>query len=368
MVAEVPRAPARGASPGSPAACAAPPRSTSAPGSPPGSPSPRPRASPRPRCAGRPGSADPEAVARICDVPTVVPTLLGKVEFEMGEEGRERDVLDHLLKVAIAETFRARLAGLDLSGFTDLFAEGAVVETGELVPAADLLQQLGTVPGPVQGPRPARPRRRRLPRAGRRRGRVRAGGPAPDPPDRQGHRGRPDRLRRRSPMPDRDHVRPRPVPLRALARRPGPAGPAVRRPRGPGRDRPRRAGRRQPARGAARAAAPRAGRPRRPGRARRAGPPDAQAGPPPRRPRRHPGPGPGRARPGPRRRAGHPGRPGRRRGPAGRDGAGHAAGRRRRAGAGAGRLRLAVAGGPRGVRVDPGHAAQRGPRRPVRRA
>jgi magnesium chelatase subunit I len=91
--------------------------------------------------------ADPEAVARTCDVPTVVPTLLGKVEFEMGEEGRERDVLDHLLKVAFAETFRARLAGLDLSGFTDLFAEGAVVETGELVPAADLLQQLGTVPG-----------------------------------------------------------------------------------------------------------------------------------------------------------------------------------------------------------------------------
>ena len=65
----------------------------------------------------------------------------------MGEEGREREVLDHLLRVAIAETFRARLAGLDLSGFTDLFAEGAIVETGELVPAADLLRQLGTVPG-----------------------------------------------------------------------------------------------------------------------------------------------------------------------------------------------------------------------------
>jgi magnesium chelatase subunit I len=92
-------------------------------------------------------AADPETVARTCDVPGVVPTLLGKLEFEMGEEGRERDVLDHLLKVALAETFRARLSGLDLSGFTDLFAEGAIVETGELVPAADLLSQLGTVPG-----------------------------------------------------------------------------------------------------------------------------------------------------------------------------------------------------------------------------
>ena len=54
----------------------------------------------------------------------VLPTLLGKVEFEMGEEGRERAVLDHLLKLAVAATFRDRLAGLDLSGFTAVFADG----------------------------------------------------------------------------------------------------------------------------------------------------------------------------------------------------------------------------------------------------
>ncbi|HEV7172391.1 sigma 54-interacting transcriptional regulator [Pedococcus sp.] len=91
--------------------------------------------------------AEPQAVARICDVPPVVPTLMGKVEFEMGEEGREREVLDHLLRLATAETFRARLAGLDLSGFTDLFAEGDVVETGELIPATELLSQIGATPG-----------------------------------------------------------------------------------------------------------------------------------------------------------------------------------------------------------------------------
>ena len=77
----------------------------------------------------------------------VLPTLLGKVEFEMGEEGRERALLDHLLRLAIAATFRERLSGLDLSGFTAVFAEGAVVETGELVPAGEVLTQLGTVPG-----------------------------------------------------------------------------------------------------------------------------------------------------------------------------------------------------------------------------
>lgn len=97
------------------------------------------------RRAGR--TQDPEAVARVGDLPAVLPTLLGKVEFEMGEEGREREVLEHLLRMAVAATFRDRLGGLDLSGFTAVFSEGAVVETGDLVPAADLLSQLGAVTG-----------------------------------------------------------------------------------------------------------------------------------------------------------------------------------------------------------------------------
>ena len=97
------------------------------------------------RRAARAG--EPAAVARVGDLGAVLPTLLGKVEFEMGEEGRERAVLDHLLKLAVAGTFRDRLGGLDLSGFTAVFADGEVVETGDLVPAADLLAQLGTVPG-----------------------------------------------------------------------------------------------------------------------------------------------------------------------------------------------------------------------------
>ena len=31
--------------------------------------------------------------------------------------------------------------------FTEVFAQGGLVETGDLVPASDLLSQLGTVPG-----------------------------------------------------------------------------------------------------------------------------------------------------------------------------------------------------------------------------
>ncbi|MEH0972175.1 magnesium chelatase [Micromonospora sp. CPCC 205546] len=92
--------------------------------------------------------ARPEApVARVGDAVPVTSTLRGKVEFESGEEGREVEILGHLLRTATAETFRARLAGLDLSGFTALVDADATIETGELVGSAELLRQVGTVPG-----------------------------------------------------------------------------------------------------------------------------------------------------------------------------------------------------------------------------
>jgi len=92
-------------------------------------------------------TGESEPVARITDLPDVVPTLRGKVEFEMGEEGREYDVLTHLLRVATAATFRDRLRGVDLAAFTEHFAEGETLETGVLTPAEDVLAQMGSVPG-----------------------------------------------------------------------------------------------------------------------------------------------------------------------------------------------------------------------------
>jgi magnesium chelatase subunit I len=86
-------------------------------------------------------------VARVCDLPGVVATLRGKVEFEVSEEGREEELLGALLRRAIADTFRARLGNVDLSGLLAKFEEGATVEAGELVPAAELLRRIGDVPG-----------------------------------------------------------------------------------------------------------------------------------------------------------------------------------------------------------------------------
>jgi magnesium chelatase subunit I len=92
---------------------------------------------------GAPG----RAVARVGDTDVVSATLRGKVEFEADGEGREIEILDHLLRRSVAETWRTRLGGLDLSGFVGLVDEGDGIATGDAVASSQLLRQVGTVPG-----------------------------------------------------------------------------------------------------------------------------------------------------------------------------------------------------------------------------
>ncbi|MFN0283674.1 MAG: magnesium chelatase [Kineosporiaceae bacterium] len=96
---------------------------------------------------GEPTSGPAGPVARIGDADSVTGTLRGKVEFEADGEGRELEVLDHLLRRATADTWRSRLGGLDLSGFVGAVSQGSGVAAGEAVSSADLLAQVGTVPG-----------------------------------------------------------------------------------------------------------------------------------------------------------------------------------------------------------------------------
>ncbi len=86
------------------------------------------------------------AVARVCDLPAVIPAARGKVEFDDADEGREFEVLEHLLRRAIVETYRSRLAGMDLRPLQERFDGGLTVSTGEGVGAQEFLTQLGPVP------------------------------------------------------------------------------------------------------------------------------------------------------------------------------------------------------------------------------
>ncbi|NYI70920.1 magnesium chelatase subunit I [Naumannella cuiyingiana] len=82
------------------------------------------------------------AVARVVDLGTVLDVLGGKVEFESGEEGRERVILEHLLRTATAETARETFRGLDFRLLVDAISDGATITTGDRVSAADLLAGL----------------------------------------------------------------------------------------------------------------------------------------------------------------------------------------------------------------------------------
>ena len=83
-----------------------------------------------------------DPVARVVDLETAVDVLGGKIEFETGEEGREREVLTHLLRTATAETVRQHFRGIDFALLVDAVQGGAMVTTGEQVTARDFLSGL----------------------------------------------------------------------------------------------------------------------------------------------------------------------------------------------------------------------------------
>lgn len=85
---------------------------------------------------------EPDAVARVVDLETTVDVLGGKVEFESGEEGREFEILTHLLRTATAETVRQHFRGIDFGPLVAEIENGRMVATGEQVSARDFLAGL----------------------------------------------------------------------------------------------------------------------------------------------------------------------------------------------------------------------------------
>lgn len=86
------------------------------------------------------GESDP--TARPVDLGTVIDVLRGKIEFESGEEGRESEILEHLLRRATADTVRQLLGGVDLAPLVSVVEAGCQVVTGDRITAKDLIGEL----------------------------------------------------------------------------------------------------------------------------------------------------------------------------------------------------------------------------------
>ncbi len=94
------------------------------------------------RRAARTGVAT--AVPRVVDLRAVIPAALGRIEFDLLEEGRELEVVEQALARALLTVWRRHLAGQDFTGVLERFdTDGLTVETGDLVPGADVLASFG---------------------------------------------------------------------------------------------------------------------------------------------------------------------------------------------------------------------------------
>lgn len=86
-------------------------------------------------------SGEDVAVPRVSDLWAVVPAALGRIEFDLLEEGREEEIVARLLRMAILTVWRDRMVGVDLAGVVDRFDEGFVVDVGADVPATEVMAQ-----------------------------------------------------------------------------------------------------------------------------------------------------------------------------------------------------------------------------------
>jgi magnesium chelatase subunit I len=84
-------------------------------------------------------------VARACDTEAITATLRGKVEFEADGEGRELEILDHLLRTSIAQVWRRRLGGADLTDLVAVAADNGIL-AGDGMRCEELLGQFERVP------------------------------------------------------------------------------------------------------------------------------------------------------------------------------------------------------------------------------
>jgi magnesium chelatase subunit I len=78
-----------------------------------------------------------DVVPRISDLPFIMPSLQGKVEFEAMEEGREEKIMERLFQDAVKAVYARFTETHDMEVLALQFADGIHVTTGESLPSID---------------------------------------------------------------------------------------------------------------------------------------------------------------------------------------------------------------------------------------
>ena len=87
-----------------------------------------------------------EVVPRISDLDALVASTAGKVEFETVDDGRDREVLEHLMKAAVLSVFKDGVSPDTHRPVVEAFEAGVTADAGEDVADTDFLRLLEAVP------------------------------------------------------------------------------------------------------------------------------------------------------------------------------------------------------------------------------
>jgi len=99
-------------------------------------------------------NGETEVVPRICDLEAVPASTAGKVEIESLEDGREEQILDHIVRSAVLAVFRERVRPEDLLAVVEGFEGRGPIEIGEDVAAAGYVGLCETMPALARAAEP----------------------------------------------------------------------------------------------------------------------------------------------------------------------------------------------------------------------
>jgi magnesium chelatase subunit I len=85
-------------------------------------------------------------VPRVSDLDALVASTSGKIEIESMDDGREGQIIEHMLRQAVLEVFKSRFTPEELRAVVDGFEDGRVVHVGDDLPVADYVALMDQVP------------------------------------------------------------------------------------------------------------------------------------------------------------------------------------------------------------------------------
>ena len=87
-----------------------------------------------------------EIVPRVSDLDALISSSAGKIEIESLEEGRDGEVIDHLLRGAILTVFKERFSGEGVRQVVDAFEEDVTASAGDDLPITAYSELLAKTP------------------------------------------------------------------------------------------------------------------------------------------------------------------------------------------------------------------------------